>query len=239
MQSRFYLSRAETLISRTDYQPLKIQLYSAQGERFQRDSLYSEAKSCYESALALSRRLSLPYEEAKAISNLGRLALARGDYEDALTRMKQALAIFRRLGALLDIVAVYRDMTLLFLTQGDYLRAEEMALLRQRQARVLGHADLNLLALADLAECEARTGRREEARADYAHALRQVQKEGDRIPSSTLRQISEKAIGFLETGTDLPDDVDQARLWRERLGKGDYQGLLEELPRRLECGRMG
>lgn len=70
MQSRFYLSRAETLISRTDYQPLKIQLYSAQGERFQRDSLYSEAKSCYESALALSRRLSLPYEEAKAISIL-------------------------------------------------------------------------------------------------------------------------------------------------------------------------
>lgn len=187
-------------------------------------------------ALALSRRLSIPYEEARAISNLGRLALARGEHDAALVKMQKALAIFRRLGALLDIVAVYRDMTQLFLAQGDFSRAEEMARLRQHQARVLGHSDLNLLALLDLAECEARTGRLEESRADYASALRQVQKEGDEIPSTILHLISEKAIGFLEKDAGLPDGVNQARLLRERLLKGDYQGLLEELPASWNAG---
>jgi hypothetical protein len=79
----------------------------------------------------------------------------------------------------------------------------------------------------------------EESRADYASALRQVQKEGDEIPSTILHLISEKAIGFLEKDAGLPDGTNQARLLRERLLKGDYQGLLEELPRELECGRTG
>lgn len=198
---------------------------------------YSEAKSCFERGLALSRRLSLPYEEAKAIFSLGRLDLAREKYEDALIEMKKALAIFSRLGALLDIIAVYRDMTLLFLAQEDYPRAEEMAILRQHQARILGHNDLFVMALIDLAECEAHTGRKEEARADYASALRLAWKEEDRVPSSTLLQISEKAIEFLETDSAQPDD--QARMLREKLGQGDYETLLEELPLRMECKRMG
>lgn len=239
MQSRFYLSQAETQVSRTDYPPLKIQLYRAQGERFLKDMLYPEAKSCFEKALALSRKLSLSYEEAKAISSLGRLALASGDYEDALRRMKQALVIFGRLGASLDLIEVYRDMTLLFLAQDDYQRAEEMAMLRQRQARILGHADLSLLATVDLAECEARTGKKEEARADYAGALRLAGKEGDRIPSSTIRQISEKAIEFLEAEASQPEEGRQASLLRERLGEEDYEKLLEELPHKLECRRIG
>ena len=90
-----------------------------------------------------------------------------------------------------------------------------------------------------LAECEARTGKKEEARADYAGALRLAGKEGDRIPSSTIRQISEKAIEFLEAEASQPEDGRQASLLRERLGEEDYEKLLEELPHKLECRRMG
>ena len=91
IEAKFYLSQAETLIFRTDYQPLKIQLYSAQADLHLAEMHYREAESSFEKALALARRLSNTLEEARALGRLGRLALARKDYRDAMTKLQQAL----------------------------------------------------------------------------------------------------------------------------------------------------
>jgi tetratricopeptide (TPR) repeat protein len=236
LEGRFYLSQAETLISRTDCQPLKIQLYNIQGELYQRDELYVEAQSCFEKALSKARRLSNLYEEAKAIANLGRLAMVKMDYPEALVKLQKALADFGRLGALFDVITLYSDLTFLFLAQKDYARAEEMAVLRQRQARMLGYVDLGIKALTDLAECEAHTGREGEAMADYIDALRMAWNEGDKFPSTTLHHIAGKAIDFLETTTATQsEDVHQAGVLREKLKKGDYEELLVELSGKLDC----
>jgi len=96
--------------------------------------------------------------------------MVKMDYPEALVKLQKALADFGRLGALFDVITLYSDLTFLFLAQKDYARAEEMAVLRQRQARMLGYVDLGIKALTDLAECEAHTGREGEAMADYIDA---------------------------------------------------------------------
>ena len=143
VEAEFYLSRAETLISSTDYQILNILLYNVQGELHQKEGRYREAQSSFERALSQARRLSNPYEEAKAIANLGRLALQVKDYPHALVKLQQALAAMSRLGAMHDALALYQDLRSLFLAQGDHARAEEMAALREREASRLGYMELN------------------------------------------------------------------------------------------------
>ena len=116
------------------------------------------------------------------------------------------------------------------------MRAEEMAVLRQRQARMLGYVDLNINALTDLAECEAHTGREGDAWRDYTDALRLAWNEGDRFPSTTLHNIAGKVIDLLETAA-RPGEGHNTLILREKLQKGDYEKLLEELPGQLVCKR--
>ena len=144
VEAEFYLIRAETLISRTDYTILNILHYNVQGELYQKESRYREAQSIFERALSQARRLSNPYEEAKAIANLGRLALQVKDYPQALVKLQQALAAMNRLGAMHDALALYQDLCSLFTAQGDHARAEEMAALREREASRLGYMELNV-----------------------------------------------------------------------------------------------
>jgi tetratricopeptide (TPR) repeat protein len=141
VEAEFYLSRAEALISRTDYAILKILLCNTQGELYQKEGCCREAMSSFERALSQARMLSNPYEEAKAIANLGRLALQVKDYPDALVKLQQALAAMSRLGAMHDSQGLYQDLRHLFLAQGDYARAEEMAALREREAVRLGYME--------------------------------------------------------------------------------------------------
>ncbi len=141
VEAEFYLSRAEALISCTDYLILNITLYNTQGELYQKEGRYREGKSCFERALSQSRMLSNPYEEAKALSNLGRLALQVKDYPEALVKLQQALAAMSRLGAMHDSLALYLDLNHLFLAQGDYARAEEMAALREREVGWVGYME--------------------------------------------------------------------------------------------------
>ncbi len=141
-EAKFYLSQAETLIFRTDYQPLKIQLYSAQADLHLAEMHYRDAESSFEKALALARRLSNTLEEAKALGKLGRLALVRKDYRDAMGKLQQALVSFQCLGAVYDTISIYHDLVTLFLGEKDFARAKEMAVLLDRQAKLLGFTDL-------------------------------------------------------------------------------------------------
>jgi tetratricopeptide (TPR) repeat protein/transcriptional regulator with XRE-family HTH domain len=65
-------------------------LYRVQGD-------LDQARSCHQRALDLARQIGSPWHEAHALAGLGRDALATGDTSDA--HVKQALAIFQRIGA--------------------------------------------------------------------------------------------------------------------------------------------
>jgi hypothetical protein len=52
----------------------------------------------YSQALAIACDISAPLEEARALEGLGRADLQAGDTGHAVPRLRQALAIYRRLG---------------------------------------------------------------------------------------------------------------------------------------------
>jgi hypothetical protein len=85
--------------------------------------------------------LSNPYEEAKAIANLGRLALQVKDYPHALVKLQQALAAMSRLGAMHDSLALYQDLRRLFLAQGIMREQERDGVLREQEADRLGYME--------------------------------------------------------------------------------------------------
>jgi tetratricopeptide (TPR) repeat protein len=131
VEAEFYLGRAQTLISRADCQILNILLFQVQGGLHLKKGRTDQAKEYFEMALASSRSLASPYEEAKALASLGRLALQIKEYPEAEARLEQALCILRSLGAALDIRAIYGDLQRLFMARGDCIRAEEMAALEK------------------------------------------------------------------------------------------------------------
>ena len=57
------------------------------------------AWSCHQQALDLARQIGSPLEEAHTLAGLGRCALAGGRTAEAEDRLRQALAIFQRIGA--------------------------------------------------------------------------------------------------------------------------------------------
>ncbi|NTV27596.1 MAG: tetratricopeptide repeat protein, partial [Methanothrix sp.] len=234
-EARFYLSQAQTLIQSIDYQPLNIQFHNAQGELFLKEGLYIEAESSLEKGLALARRHSNLYEEAKACANLGRLAMAKMDNREAMDKLKLALATFSRIGAMFDVITIYHDLAGLFLGQEDYVRAEETAVLELRYAKLLGYPDLCIKALTDLADCEAHTGRVREAKSDYAFALRLAREKSDTVPLSTRQSLLCKLIDFLETARTCDEEDILLGNMREKLQKGNYGEVLEELSGPLEC----
>ena len=55
--------------------------------------------SCHQQALDLARQIGSALEEAHALAGLGRCARAAGRTAEAEDRLRQALAIFQRIGA--------------------------------------------------------------------------------------------------------------------------------------------
>jgi tetratricopeptide (TPR) repeat protein len=58
-----------------------------------------QARACHQQALDLARQIGSPPEEAHALAGLGRCARAGGRAAEAADRLRQALAIFQRIGA--------------------------------------------------------------------------------------------------------------------------------------------
>jgi tetratricopeptide (TPR) repeat protein len=54
-------------------------------------------------ALEIARARTDPNNEGRALHQLGLMLIGRGDIEEAQTRLEEALAIFRRLGARKEI----------------------------------------------------------------------------------------------------------------------------------------
>ena len=120
--------------------------------------------------LALARRLSNLHEEAKAVANLGRLAMARMDNAEAMVSCKQALPPLSHWEQCL----MSSPFTMIW--QASSWGKKIMCELRRRPscelryAKRLGYPDLWIKALTDLADCEAHTGRGG-GQSDYAFAF--------------------------------------------------------------------
>jgi tetratricopeptide (TPR) repeat protein len=197
-EAKFYLSEAEALIYRIDYEPMRIQLYNLWGQFYQEEKFYSEANKNYGRALAHSRRLGNLYQEAKALRNLGSLARLEGKRREAEEDLRGALAIFNQLGGMYDIACTYDEMTELYLEQKDYAKAEEMASLTERQARALGYSDLRVKAISALADCKLHSGRHEEALVDLSQALNLGKEHGEETYAKTAYLLMGKLADYLE-----------------------------------------
>jgi tetratricopeptide (TPR) repeat protein len=237
-ETRFYLSEADALIQRINYEPVRIMLYSAWGEFYQEEGLYSEATRNYQMSLALSRKLCNPHEEARALRNMGDIALLQKDYKDCGIKLSQALEIFNRLGAMYDVMSIYYGMASLALAQEEYAKAEEISILLERHGKLLGYVDLNIRALVAIADCEMHTGQKDEARRDYARALELAKGHGDATYFRTLRMLASKVIECLEEAVPANDgDISELEALKQKLQKKDYKGLLENLPAALDTCR--
>jgi len=61
-----------------------------------------------------------------------------------MRRLQQALAVASRIGAMYEVVSIYRDMSSIFAAQGDGVRAGEMAELAVRHEHLLKAAESEL-----------------------------------------------------------------------------------------------
>jgi tetratricopeptide (TPR) repeat protein len=159
------------------------------------------------------------------LANLGRLARDKKDYRESEARLRQALAAFDRLGAIHDVLTVYDDIAALFLLQGDHARAEEMAVMQERQSRLQGYADLQIRALLTLGDCEAHSGRTDQARDDYAQALRLVEEQGVASSSRLMSLLTGKILALQEA-----PGAEDSRRGRENSQKKDSGEGQKKLP---------
>ncbi len=215
VEARFHISQADALVHRINYDPMKIQVWNAWGEFYQGEGLYSDSIRSFQSALAISRKLCNTYEEARALRNLGDLALLSKDYRECEAKLKQSLEIFNRLEAMYDVMSIYCSLANLALAKEEYVKAEEISILLERQGKLLGYADLNIKALIILAECEMHTGRKDKAREDCSEALKLSEGRGDSAYSKTLNLLMEKIL------KGLLDDRDE----KQDESKDDLQGV--------------
>jgi tetratricopeptide (TPR) repeat protein len=91
------LANAST--SRTGLPPLLLQ----SAKLGVRQGRLDDAMRHLEEGLAIAQEIGLPYQEALLQEEYGRMHAARGEREQARARLENALAIFRRLGALTDV----------------------------------------------------------------------------------------------------------------------------------------
>jgi hypothetical protein len=69
------------------------------GELACRTSATGQAREHHGQALAIARQFGVPLEEARALEGTGRSHLHDGDHDQAIVFLRQALAIYQRIGA--------------------------------------------------------------------------------------------------------------------------------------------
>jgi tetratricopeptide (TPR) repeat protein len=69
------------------------------GEILFLSSAYREARSYFAQALSITRDINTPVEEARALEGIGRCHIEEGSPSQGAAHIRQALAIYRRLGA--------------------------------------------------------------------------------------------------------------------------------------------
>jgi len=80
-----------------------VDILLARGQLWQTQERFDEATETLDEALSLAREMEFAYGEARALAQLGRLLVLRGNRDEAQRTSILALSIFRRLGATLDM----------------------------------------------------------------------------------------------------------------------------------------
>ena len=69
------------------------------GELLSLSSAHPSARSCHTHALGLARDVNAAFQEARALEGIGRCHIAEGNPSQGAAQLRQALAIYRRIGA--------------------------------------------------------------------------------------------------------------------------------------------
>jgi tetratricopeptide (TPR) repeat protein len=232
VEARFYLSRAETLITRMDYKPAKVQLCNVWGEFHQSEGNLGEAENNFQNALVLARKMNNLSEEARSLRNLGSLALAKGDLKEAESKFEDGLKIFVKLRMAYDVLSLFYEMALLNMARQDYSMAEDILTLLGQEARFWGHQDLSVMTLALLSECEIRTGRPEKAQQHYRDALQLGSSLGESFCSKAINHLLSNVNVIVEEQSAEGRDSADPQIPGSSKSKNqeiDFRGMLEAL----------
>jgi DNA-binding SARP family transcriptional activator/Tfp pilus assembly protein PilF len=93
------LTEALHLIAEQQQAPRRIDALRVRGMLLDRQGRRSEAEDAFDDAATAARSMPYPYGEACALQEWGRLLAKRGQSEEARSRLREAVAIFTRLGA--------------------------------------------------------------------------------------------------------------------------------------------
>jgi tetratricopeptide (TPR) repeat protein/predicted Ser/Thr protein kinase len=178
MKVRTALDRASARITgKFNRQPeVEAAVRDTMGQTYMDLGLYPEARTQWERALELHRRVLGPKnpETLKTISRLGRTALLQGKYPEAEALLSQTLEMQRRVGAMHpDTLGSMNNLANVYLEQGKYAQAE--ALFSQTleiERRMLGAEHPNTLGfMNNLALVYVRQGKYAQAEALQGQAL--------------------------------------------------------------------
>lgn len=81
-------------------QPLgEAEALNSLGELLTQSAASARARDCHARALAIAREISVPLEEARALEGIGQCHLQGGNLREGAAPLRQALAIYQRIGA--------------------------------------------------------------------------------------------------------------------------------------------
>jgi predicted ATPase/predicted Ser/Thr protein kinase len=167
----------------------------------------TEARAWLEAALGRANGSS-PAVRAKALYGLGRVALAQGDYDEAVPHLDESAALSRELGDTEGLVFALSDAGWIAAAQGDGERATrlaEEALLEARRAdnKMAIAAALHSLGCATLDQ-----GDHSRAQALFVESLALRRERGD-------KRNTANSLAYLGATAILDGDYRRARAWLE------------------------
>lgn len=155
------------------------ELYRVMAAAFYRKGEYSYAVDNYQRALDVFDRLGLRSSQVKALDEIGRVYLERGNYFRAARFLYRSLEIRRRQYDIVGLCKSYDDLGQVYLRSGDYLKTiENLNRSLAIKERIGDYAGLNPT-LAVLGDLYFRLGRYEQAIFYFNREVENSQRLGD------------------------------------------------------------
>jgi predicted ATPase len=165
----------------------------------------SETRKWLEAAFERSAAVA-PQVEAKALYALGRVALAQGDYDEAIPALETSAQLFRELGEAEGLVFSLADLGFVATAQGRHEDAERLADESLAEAKAAGSERTIAAALHSLACTKLDAGEYGEARTLFAQSLALRRKLGDkRNTANSLCYLG--SVALLEGDYDAASDL--------------------------------
>jgi tetratricopeptide (TPR) repeat protein/DNA-binding XRE family transcriptional regulator len=161
-------------------------------------SRVAEAITVGSHALRASRRTADKIAEATALGELGHVFVTQGDYQQAASHLRQAVAIFRQAGDQRGEACALGSLAVVYRRQGRYQESAAQQALALDLARQLGDQWAEALALMRLGSVESNQGMYQQALAHTQEALCVSRQIGDPLSSAealTRLAVIERHLG--------------------------------------------